>query len=126
MPIWCICLSNRRSKWCPVLNDNEITLDFLIDDGDCWVYFVIDENVDGSYLWSYFDSRNYKISGTLYSNTYDNNTLLGYSSNNISSSSLRQTIRELASTMISSLCSKIDSDFAAINVTAEDLGFYNY
>jgi S1-C subfamily serine protease len=108
------------------VNDNGITLDFLIDDGDCWVYFIIDENVDGSYYWSYFDDSNYKMSGTLYSATYDSNTLLGYSSNNISSSSLRQTVRELASTMISLLCSWIDNDFDAINVTAEDLGFYHY
>lgn len=108
------------------VNSNEITLDFLIDDGDCWVYFVIDENVDGSYYWSYFDHNGYKMSGTLYSATYDNNTLLGYSSNNISSSTLRNTVRELASTMISTLCSWIDADFKDINVSAEDLGFYYY
>ncbi len=108
------------------VDDNEITLDFLIDDGDYWVYFVIDENVDGSYYWSYFDNDDYEMSGTLYSSTYDSDTLLSYSSNNIYSSSLRQTVRELASAMISSLCSWIDSDFDTINVTAEDLGFYYY
>lgn len=122
--------SNYASKYTRLayyyVTDNYITLDFLIDDGECWVYFEIDENVDGSYYWSYFDDNNYKMSGTLYASTYNSNTLLGYSSNNIYSSSLRQDIRELASSMISILCSWIDDDFDSINVTAEDLGFYYY
>jgi serine protease Do len=108
------------------VDDNEITLDFLIDDGDYWVYFTIDENVDGSYYWSYFDENNYEMNGTLYSSTYDSDTLLGYSYNNISSSSERKSVRELASLMISVLCSWIDNDFGTINVSAEDLGFYYY
>ena len=105
---------------------NEITLDFLIDDGVFWAYFLIDENVDGSYVWSYFDDSDYEMSGTLYAATFDSDTLLGYSSSNISSSSLRQSVRELASIMISVLCSWIDSDFDAIRVSAGDLGFYYY
>ncbi|MBR2466071.1 MAG: trypsin-like peptidase domain-containing protein [Clostridia bacterium] len=108
------------------VDDNEITLDFLIDDGDFWVYFLIDENVDGSYYWEYFDDDDNKMSGILYSATYDDNTLLGYSSNNIYSSSVRSSVRELASSMISALCSWIDTDFYSINVSAEDLGFYYY
>ena len=108
------------------VNSNEITLDFLIDDGDYWIYFKIDENVDGAYYWSYFDDNGYKMNGTIYSATYDNNTLLGISYNNISSSSLRDSVRRLASSMMSALCSWIDYDFGVINVTAEDLGFYYY
>ena len=108
------------------VDDNEITLDFLIDDGDCWVYFAIDENVDGSYDWFYFDYDDYEMGGMLYATTYDDYTLLGYSYNNISYSSTIQSVRELASTMISVLCSWIDNDFDTINVTAEDLGFYYY
>ena len=106
--------------------DNDITLDLLINDGEYWTYFTIDENVDGSYYWKYFDDNDYAMSGTLYASTYDSDTLLGYSSNNIYSSSMRQSIRELASVMISILCLHIDDDFATINVTAEDLGFYYY
>ena len=107
-------------------NSNTITLDYLIDDGDYWVYFVIDENVDGSYAWSYFDDDNYKMSGTLYASTYGSGTLLSYSSNNISYSSLRTVVRKLASQMVNNLCLWLDKDFSSINVTAEDLGFYNY
>ncbi|MBQ9784431.1 MAG: trypsin-like peptidase domain-containing protein [Clostridia bacterium] len=108
------------------VDDDEITLDFLIDDGEYWVYFTLDEALDGSYYWSYFDDFGYKMSGTLYASTYDSDTLLGYSSNNVSSSSTRASVRELASTMISVLCSWIDYDFSDIGVTAEDLQFYYY
>lgn len=108
------------------VNDNTITLDFTIDDGDCWVYFVIDENVDGSYYWEYFDIQDCEMSGTLYATTYSSSSLLGYSYNNISSSSLRNTVRELASSMISYLCARIDGDLAHLGITAEDLLFYNY
>ena len=108
------------------VDDEEITLDFVINNGEYWAYFTIDENVDGSYYWRYFDDDGYKMNGTLYASTYTDNSLLGYSYNNISSSSLRTSIRELASTMISILCSWIDTDLEAINVTAEDLGFAHY
>ena len=108
------------------VSSNTITLDFLIDDGKSWVYFTIDEAVDGSYDWSYFDDNSNKMSGTIYASTYNSNTLLGYSYNNISYSSLRDTTRKLASTMVSVLCSYITSDFESIGVTADALHFYNY
>lgn len=108
------------------VDDDEISLDFLIDDGKIWAYFTIDENIDGTYAWSYFDEQDNTMRGTLYASTFDSDTLLGYSYNNISSSSLRSTVRELASVMISNLCSWIDHDFSEIGVTAADLHFYNY
>ena len=108
------------------VSSNTISLDFVIDDGDNWVYFEINNNVDGSYYWEYFDENDYVMSGTLYASSYTSSTLLGYSYNNISYSSLRTSIRELASTMINSLCSGIDAGFSSIGVTAEDLHFDNY
>ena len=116
----------RRSYY--FIDEDIISFDLLIDDdyGECWAYFEIDENVDGSYYWSYFDENDYEMSGTLYSSTYSSNSLLGYSYNNIYDSSLRNSVRELASTMISVLCSWIDTDLEDIGVTAEDIGFYNY
>lgn len=123
-------VSGNSSKYTRVayyyIDSNEITLDFIIDNGECWAYFWLDENVSGSYEWSYFDSENYEMSGVLYANTYDSNTLLGYSDNNITSSTTRDSIRELASTMISAICSHIDDDFSDVRVTARDLGFYCY
>ena len=108
------------------VESNTITLDYIINDGEFWVYFTIEDTVDGSYYWSYFDDDGYKMNGTLYASTYDSNTLLGYSYNNISYSSLRTSIRKLASTMVSMICLSIDSDFKSINVTTDDLHFYCY
>lgn len=107
------------------IDDDEITLDYVINNGEVWAYFVIDE-IDGTYEWSFFDDYDNKMSGTLYATTYSSDSLLGYSYNNISSSTDRADIRELASSMISVLCAWIDDDFAEINVTAEDLYFYYY
>ena len=108
------------------IDEDYITLDFVIDNGEYWAYFTIEDTVNGIYEWAYFDEDGYKMSGILYAATYDDNTLLGYSYNNISYSSTRTSVRKLASTMVSVLCSNIDSDFYDIGVTAEDLHFYYY
>ncbi len=105
-------------------DDDEITLSLLID-MDCMLMISIDE-VDGIYSWGYIDSEGYIITGTVYASTYDSGTLLGYSYNNISSSSLRSTIRELASAMLNALCSWVNQDLEECGVTAKDLGFVNY
>ncbi len=104
--------------------DDEICLMFFID-ADNLVSIYIDE-VDGVYNWTYVDIYEYYMIGVLYASTYTPNHLLGYSSNNISSSSLRSAIRELASSMASLLITYTNIDFAEIGVTAADLGFINY
>ena len=106
--------------------DNEITFDLGINGATYYVYFTIDENMDGSYSWNYFDNSDYEMSGVIYASTYDNDTLLGYDYNNISYSELRKSTRNLASSMISLLCSYITYDLSDIGVTAADLHFYNY
>ena len=107
------------------VEDNKITLDFVIDGGEFWAYFIIDENVDGVYQWEYFDKDDREMGGTFRAATFNGETLLNYSSNNISNSSFRTSVRELATSMIAFSCAYIDEDFASANVTAEDLGF-NY
>ena len=106
------------------LTNNEIELTLFID-ADYLIMITIDE-VDGIYSWGYIDKNNYCMLGTLYANTYDSNTLLGYNYNNISSSSLRSSVRKLASSMVSLLCVYMDVDYKEIGVTAEDLGFLYY
>lgn len=119
--------SSKYSRYAYYYPDtNEITIDLLIDDGDYWVYVTIDDSVSGVYQWNYFDDNDYKMSGTIYANSYDDNTLLGYSYNNISYASLRSSIRELASNMMNLLLLYMDGDLSDIGVTAYDLGFYNY
>lgn len=106
-----------------VAND-EFSL-MLIIDTDYVVAIYIDE-IDSVYDWGYLDKNDYYMSGTLYASTYTSNHLLGYSYNNISYSSLRTSVRELASSMVNLLLSYINADFDEIGVTAVDLGFTNY
>lgn len=108
------------------VSDGDITLDLLVDDGDYWVYFIIDEDVDGVYSWSYFDDYDYEMRGELYADSYDSDTLLGYSYNNISSSSIRTSVRKLASSMMNLLLAYLDQDLADAGLDAEALGFLCY
>lgn len=89
------------------------------------VGFTIDV-IDGSYAWSYVDSYNNYMSGTLYASTFTSNTLLGYSYNNISSSSIRSSVRELASLSIITILNKLNSDLSSCGVTISALGFISF
>jgi len=104
--------------------DETITLLFLIDSSRV-AGFTFDE-VNGTYTWVYTDSDDYYMYGTIYGSTFNRNTLLGYSDSNIYYSTLRSSIRELASSMLHALVAKIDTDFKSIGITAKDLGFVNY
>ncbi len=95
-------------------------------DGEDYVVIVEIDTIDGSYEWIYYDLYDNWMSGILFSISYDPDTLLGYDYNNITSSSTRAAVRELASEMVNYLASYMDDDFASIGVTAEDLGFNNY
>ena len=107
------------------IENDYITLD-LDCIGENLVFFKITE-VDGVYDWVFYDyDTSYQMRGEIYASTYTSNTLLGYSYNNIPTSSLRSAVRSLASSMISSILSEIDNDFKSINVSAEDIGFLHY
>lgn len=105
--------------------DDYITLDFLINNGEYWVYVKLESSTNGVYSWRYFDD-DYKMYGTLNGSTFYDGTLLSYSNSNISDSALRTAIRELASTMVNQLLKHIDNDFKSIGISAEDLGFLYY
>lgn len=107
-------------------SDDTVTLDLLVNDGENWVYFVIDDSLNGAYYWEFFDDYGCEMSGTLYAATYSEDTLLGYSYNNINDSSFRDSTRNLASSMVNYICKYITEDFSAIGVTAKDLGFALY
>lgn len=106
-------------------SDDTMMLVFSID-AETYAGFVLDREMSGSYSWFYFDEYDYEMSGMLYASTFNNNILLGYNFNNISSSDMRSIVRELASSMIAQLCSYINSDFRTAEVTAGDLGFIYY
>lgn len=98
---------------------------YLFANADCMISIKIDE-VDGVYTWLYVDKYDTYMTGTIYASTYNKNTLLGVSSHNLLTSSLLSTCRELASVMVDTLCSILDTDLSDVGVTAKDLGFSNY
>ena len=122
--------ANYANKYCSCAYyypaDDTVTLDLLINDGEDWVYFVLDDSLNGTYYWEYFNDYGNEMSGTLYAATYSEDMLLGYNYNNIDDSYLRDSIRELASSMVDYICAYISEDFSAIGVTAKDLGFALY
>ena len=107
------------------ISDGTITLDLAINDGEDWVYFEIDEDLAGAYFWEYFNDDGFSMYGTIYAATYDEDTWLGYSYTDIPSAIVDGT-RNLASSMVDHICGMISEDFAAIGVTAKDLGFLLY
>ncbi len=108
------------------VSDNEINLQLYADGSfDYLIGFTIDSSVNGNYVWTYVDTYGYYMGGILYANTFTDNSLLGYSSTNASSST-RTTLRKLASTAMIVLCIYLDEVLAPAGVTAVDLGFYYF
>ncbi|MBR2871324.1 MAG: serine protease [Clostridia bacterium] len=89
------------------------------------VSFDVDK-VDGVYDWSYVDSYDDYMSGQIVGSTWDTGYVLGYSYNNITSSSLRTTVRELASSSMNVLLYSIDEHLSSKGITAYKLGFKNF
>ena len=105
--------------------DEELWICFSID-AEEYAYFIVDENLSGVYQWVYFDDDDYSMSGTLYASTFNSKTTLSYSKNNISSSSMRSVVQQLASAMIAYSCGQLTSSLSRIGVTASDFGFVNF
>ena len=106
------------------VTDDELVFYFFINASNM-ITITIDE-VDGVYEWWYIDDDDYYMYGTLYADTYDSDTLLGYSDHNIYYTSLRTSVRKLASAMVDLLCLYMDRDLSPMGVTSEDLGFLQY
>ena len=107
------------------IEDNKIYLSLFIDTSYL-VSIYINEDLDGEYYWIYVDSSDYYMSGTIFADTYNKNSLLGIANHNISYSALLTSARKLASSMVSLICIYIDSDLSEIGVTAYSLGFVCY
>ena len=106
------------------VEDGTIFLEFFIDNSN--VLMLMIDSIDSIYAWGYGDSYGYEMIGLVTASTFNSNTILSYSSTNIYSSSLKTATRELASAMLVMLLLYFDTDFAAIGVTAQDLGFYYF
>ena len=119
--------SDYSSKYTRVayydLDNQEIQLGLWID-SDTLAYFKVD-SFDGTYEWVYFDDSDNYMTGTMYASTFGSNTILSYSSQNISGSSLRTAVQKLASSMLRLSVAYLDEDLSAIGITHDDLLFYS-
>jgi hypothetical protein len=106
-------------------NDEEIMISLLSDDGYMFC-FIITQELTGRYSYLYLDEDDYYMIGTIYGSLFDYNYTLTYTDCNVSYVSLRNTIKELASTMANYLLVNLEEDLSSIGVTAYDLGFVNY
>ncbi len=109
-------------------DDDELTFDLRMDsltsDFSYYLYFTVDM-IDGVYSYSSFDDSDYTMRGTIYANTFTDNTLVGYSYTNIPSS-LRSSFRNLTSSTLGLLLACINVDLIEFGIDANLLGFYYY
>ncbi len=108
--------------------DGTITLTlFMTDNNMASMVFIEIDTIDGVYKWVYVDAYEQYMVGNIYGSTFNSNTILSYTNySGISTTSLRNTVRELASTMVRLLIINVNIDYASIGVTAKSLGFVNY
>ena len=97
---------------------------YLFIDSDYLFVLNIDE-ADGVYPWALIDSDSY-MKGRVSASTFKQNSLLRYTSDNLPSSSSRNSFRELASSMAKYLILTMYDDLAPIGVKPENLGFVNF
>lgn len=108
------------------VDDDSIRLgNFITDGSNAYMVMITVDAIDGVYSWSYIDTFDYYMRGTLYASTWTSDSLLGYASCSVPSSIL-STTRKLASSMVNLLLAAIKYDYADINIEASDFGFISY
>ena len=107
-------------------NEIELTI-FIISDSMYAMVFLTIDQIDGIYMWSYVDSYEQFVAGTIYASTFSSNTVLTYTNYyGIYSTSTLKSARELASSMMRLLLTSMTIDYASIGIKASDLGFINF
>ncbi|MBR7184020.1 MAG: trypsin-like peptidase domain-containing protein [Clostridia bacterium] len=108
--------------------DEEIMLElfFMSDTGNAFMVSISLKEVSSQYTWSYVDG-DYIALGNLYpgSFSYASPYLSAAYYDNVPSY-MDSSMREVAALGLKLLLSNFDRDWAAVDVTAKDLGFVNY
>lgn len=108
-------------------NSNQITLDMIVDNGDYYCYLTLDSSLSGYYRWDYFDDADYEMYGYLSAGSFTQNSTLSYSGyDNIPTSALVSSVRNLATSLVKLPLLAFESDFGSIGVTLDDLGFTSF
>ena len=109
--------------------DDEVSLNFYSysTKSSSLVSVYIDSSMSGSYTWTYVDGNGYQMAGTIKASTYTNNTLLGYSYNNISNSSILNSVRELSSIGVNMILLSVQVYLSSyVSVSIQDFGFTSF
>lgn len=113
----------------PTDNKLSLTLTYYLNDPmyktDYFVSITM-KDFNGVYDWYYIDSSERKMGGVLYANTFNSNTLLYYNYDNVYSLQSEKEVQKNVSILINNIAIYLDTFFAEIGITAEDMGFYNY
>ena len=92
---------------------------------NCYLYFDI-EDLSGNYKWTYLDSNENVIVGTVNPTTYTATSNLVGTDHTFDNYSLYSSGLQLATLMMRVLCNALTTDLAEIGVTAADLRFVNF
>lgn len=89
--------------------------------------FEIPANAKNTYEWSQVDTYENYMTGLIYYKTYNENSTLTYTkSQNISSSSVKESYLKLANTQIKLILTAYEVNMGDSGVTLKDLGFESY
>ena len=107
------------------ISTGEIELAIVYED---FILLITMTNDSAPYIYLFYDTSSaYYLSGNIYQNSFSSSTSsLSYNYTNISSSSLLQSGKSLATSLAKMLITYVDIDYASIGVTAYDLGFIRF
>jgi len=105
---------------------NSITL--MIDwNSEHSLSILLNQRLNGSYIWIYTDAEDYAIGGTLSAKSYTQTTSLTYSYSNISDSNLISTVRGMSSAMINLILMNTETTVKNLTgVSCSDIKFTQF
>ena len=108
-------------------DDNEITLDFLIDNGEFWIYVTLDASLSGYYRWDFFEiDGDASMYGNLTATYFTQNSSLSCSNYSSISYYDLSSYENLATSMLQYYLLYFNTYFAAAGVSLADIGFLYY
>jgi len=109
-------------------SESEVLLSLFLYDESFTALFTIyiTPNNVSTHNYTYVDTYEDYMIGVITASTYTTDTLLGYSSNNGSTASMRETIRELGSNLADILLASVESEKGSLGISITDIGFTSF
>ena len=100
--------------------DDEIAMYLIVGDM-CFVLYIAD--VSTTYEWLCFDEDDYYMAGSVRAASFTTTSSLGYSATNLPTTSLKNSMQSLATSLARILLTSMETDLSSAGVTAADFGF---